>query len=395
MPAGDRYARTEPPTPKRRKEAREEGRVARSPEISGWLAVLAATLLLPWLFSLARNRVFGVTTGAVSVMQHPSVPGALTVLERGLVQFVEYAAIAGSAFLAIGLLVSVAQVGRAASVKAARPRFTRISPKTGIKRLFSSQTLWELLKQVVKLGLLAVIAYYSLHTIAMTVGAKSPATLGPVLSYVASSLVVFVRIVASTGLALGLADYGYHRHKLNQQLKMTKQEVRDERKQQEGDPIVKSRLRRQQYAIARSRVLAAVKTADVVVTNPTHFAVALQYDPSRGGAPRVVAKGVDSLALRIKEEATVHAVPVVEDPPLARYLHATCDIDQQIPVAVYVAVARLIAFVYSLNPAMRGIGVHRRPHSVVPELDPGAEPPAIRTARRQREALVAARGGDR
>lgn len=392
MATGDRYARTEPPTPKRRKEAREEGQVARSPEISGWLAVFAASLFLPWLFSLAKSRVFDVTTGAVSVMQHPTVPGAFSVLESGLLQFVEYAAIAGSVFLAIGLLASVAQVGRAASVKAARPRFTRISPKTGFKRLFSPQLVWDLAKQVLKLGLLAVIAYYSLHTIVMTVGDKSPVTLGPVLGYVASSLVDFVRTVALVGLALGLADYGYHRHRLNQQLKMTRQEVRDERKQQEGDPLVKSRLRRQQYAIARSKVIAAVKTADVVVTNPTHFAVAVQYDPSRGGAPRVVAKGVDNLALRIKEEAAAHAVPIVEDPPLARYLHATCDIEQQIPVAVYVAVARLIAFVYSLSPAMRGIGVHRRPYSVVPELDPDAEPPAIRTARRQRESLAAARG---
>lgn len=392
MADGDKYARTEKPTPKRKKEAREDGQVARSPEVGGWLAMLAASMLLPWLFSLARTRVFDVTAQAANVMEHPSVPGALAVLESGLRQFLEYAAIVGCTFLAIGLAASIAQVGNAVSVKAARPKFSAISPKAGLKRLFSPQALWELAKQVMRLGLLTLLAYYSLHTIVMTVGSKDPVTLAPGLSYLASSLVSFIRIVSLLGFALGLADWGYKRHQLQGKLKMTKQEVKDERRQQEGDPHVKSRLRRQQYAIARSKVIAAVKTADVVVTNPTHFAVALQYDPKRGGAPRVVAKGMDSLALRIREEAGRHCIPVVEDPPLARYLHATCDIEQQIPAAVYVAVARLIAFVYSLTPAMRGIGVHRRPYSVVPEIDPDEPPPAIRAARRQREALAASRG---
>lgn len=394
MAGGDKYARTEAPTPKRRKEARDDGRVARSPDVNGWLAVLAATMLLPWFLELAKSRVFGVTAAAVGVMRQPSVPGDVAVLESGLRQVLEYVAIVGGIMVAIGLVASVAQVGRAASLKAARPRFTRVSPKTGFKRLFSAQVGWELAKQVLKLGLLAGIAYFSLRTIVMTVGDKQPVSLAPVLGYLGSSLVTFVRTVALIGLGLGLADYGYQRHRMNQQLKMTKQEVKDERRQQEGDPAVKGRIRRQQYAIARSKVIAAVKTADVVVTNPTHFAVALQYDPSRGGAPRVVAKGVDGLALRIREEAGRHLVPVVEDPPLARYLHATCDIDQQVPTAVYVAVARLIAFVYSLTPQMRSIGVHRRPYSVVPEVDPAAPPPAVLAARRRREALAASRGGN-
>lgn len=392
MPGGDKYSRTEAPTPKRRKEAREEGQVARSPEVNGWLAILASSMLLPWFLSLARERVYGVTSAAVGVMQHPSVAGDVAVLQRGLAQFLEYAAIVGAVLMAVGLVASVAQVGRAASIKAARPRFSRISPKTGLKRLFSSQAGWELAKQLLKLALLAGIAYYSLRTIVMTVGDKQPVSLAPVLSYLGSSLITFVRTVALVGLGLGLADYGFQRHRMNQQLKMTKQEVKDERRQQEGDPAVKGRIRRQQYVIARSKVIAAVKTSDVVVTNPTHFAVALQYDPRRGGAPRVVAKGMDSLALRIREEAGRCSVPVVEDPPLARYLHATCDIDQQVPVAVYVAVARLIAFVYSLTPQMRSVEVHKRPYSVVPEIDPDAPPPAVQAARRRREALAASRG---
>ncbi|MGH8981789.1 MAG: EscU/YscU/HrcU family type III secretion system export apparatus switch protein [Acidimicrobiales bacterium] len=392
MPDGDKYARTEKPTPKRKKDARERGQVARSPEVGGWLSMLVASMLFPWLFSLARTRVLSVTASAVDVMRHPTVPGALSVLDGGLVQFFEFAALVGGVFVAIGVAASIAQVGNAASFKAASPKISHISPKAGLQRLFSAQAFWELGKQVMRLLTLAVIAYFSLRTIVTTIGGKDPVTLVPGLSYLGSSLLGFIRTVSVVGLGLGLADFGFKRHQLNTQLKMTKQEVKDERRQQEGDPHVKARLRRQQYAIARSKVIAAVKTADVVVTNPTHFAVALQYDPARGGAPRVVAKGVDGLALRIKEEAGRHAIPVVEDPPLARYLHASCDVEQQIPVAVYIAVARLIAYVYSLTPTMRAVGVHRRPYSVVPEIDPDEPPPAIRAARRKREALAASRG---
>lgn len=372
MAAGDKYSRTEPPTPKRRREAREEGRVARSPEIGGWLAVLVGSLLLPWLFSTARSRVLDVTGSAVNVMAHPTAGGALAVLGGGLQQFFLYVVAAGGAFMAIGVVASLAQVGRAASLKAARPRLSRLNPKDGFARLFSPKAGWEVAKELLKLGLLAVLGYSSLKGLIMSVGGKAPVSLAPVLGYAGSSMLTMMRTVAIIGLGLGLADYAVQRHRLNTSLKMTKQEVKDERRQQEGDPMVKVRLRRHQYAIARSRIMAAVKTADVVVTNPTHFAVALQYDPRRGGAPRVVAKGVDLLAARIREEAARQGVPVVEDPPLARYLHAVCEVEQQVPVAVYVAVARLIAFVYSLSPAARAIGVHRRPWSLVPEVDPAS-----------------------
>ncbi|MGH9082233.1 MAG: EscU/YscU/HrcU family type III secretion system export apparatus switch protein [Acidimicrobiales bacterium] len=393
MAGGDKYSRTEPPTPKRKKEARQDGQVARSPDVSGWLAILVGTMLLPWLFGEAEGRVLAVTSSAVVVMRHPTVTGALAVLEGGLRQVLIFSALLGGILMAIGVVANVAQVGRAASIKAARPRFTRLNPKAGFQRLFSPKVGWELAKQVLKLGVLAAVGYGSLRTLTTTVGGKSPATLAPLLDYAGASLLSFIRTVAVIGLLLGVLDFGVQRHRMSQSLKMTKQEVKDERRSQEGDPMMKGRLRRQQYAIARSRVMAAVRTADVVVANPTHFAVALQYDPGRGGAPRVVAKGVDGLALRIREEAARHGVAVVEDPPLARYLHATCEVEQQVPAAVYVAVARLIAFVYSLEPARRGASVHRRPYSVVPELAPGTRPVPAAVARRRRRAAASPHPG--
>jgi flagellar biosynthetic protein FlhB len=245
--------------------------------------------------------------------------------------------------------------------------------------LFSSRAGVELGKQVLKLLVLSVIGYLSLHGIVMAVAARAPVSLAPLLGYATSSLLGFIRTTAVIGLALGVGDYFIQRHRVQTSIKMTKQEVLDERKSQEGDPIIRSQLRRRQWSIARSKTLAAVKTADVVVTNPTHVAVALQYVSQRGGAPRVVAKGLDSLAERIKEEAAKHTVPICEDPPLARYLYATCKVEDSIPLAVYTAVARLIAFVYSLSPGARGMGVHRRAYSVVPDIEDDARLPDTET----------------
>jgi flagellar biosynthesis protein FlhB len=389
--AGDKDGKTEKPTPKRKREARERGQVARSPDVGGWAAVLLGSFLLPWMFSTAKTRVLGVTNEIVPVMRHPTVAGAFSALGTGLLQVVYYGATVGAAFAVLGIVVNLAQVGRATSLQAAAPKFSRLSPKAGIKRLASPNTLWELAKQLLKLGILAGVGYGTLRGLTVAVAGTAPVSLSPILAYVAGSLLRFVRTIALLGLGLGLADYGVQRHRLDKSMKMTKQEVKDEHRQAEGDPTMKGQLKRKQYLIARSRMMAAVKTADVVVANPTHFAVALRYEPSKGSAPRVVAKGVDALAARIRDEASTHGVPVVEDPPLARYLFAVCDVDQQIPGAVYVAVAQVIAFVYSLSPGTRGIGVHRRPHSLVPAVDPAEPPPAVARARRRRQAHAARR----
>jgi flagellar biosynthesis protein FlhB len=389
--AGDKDGKTEKPTPKRKREARERGQVARSPDVGGWAAVLLGSFLLPWMFQMAKNRVLAVTNDIVPVMRHPTVPGALSVLGTGLLQVVYYGVTVGATFALLGVVVNLAEVGRATSLKAAAPQLSRLSPKAGIKRLASPNTLWELAKQLLKLSILAGVGYGALRGLTIAVAGTAPVSLSPILDYTAGSLLRFIRTVALLGLLLGLADYGVQRYRLNQSMKMTKQEVKDEHRQSEGDPTMKGQLKRKQYLIARSRMMAAVKTADVVVANPTHFAVALRYQPSKGGAPRVVAKGADGMAARIRDEASTHGVPVVEDPPLARYLFAVCDVDQQIPGAVYVAVAQVIAFVYSLSPGTRGIGVHRRPHSLVPTVDPAEPPPAVAQARRRRRAQLARR----
>lgn len=385
MNAGDRWARTEPPTEKRKEKAREEGQVAHSPEVNGWAAILVASLLIPFMLSQAESRVMGITTSALQVASHPSVQGALACIAGALLQFLEFIGIIGGIFASVGIFVATAQVGWAASFKAARPRFSRVSPKAGIKNLFSTQSLWGLVKSIIKLGILSAAGYIVIHNLTMAVADKTPASLTPLLEYAGSSFLSFIRLMAVIGFAVGVADYAFQRKRTNDSLKMTKQEVRDERRQQTGDPHMRAQFRRRAYTIARTKTLAAVKTADVVVTNPTHFAVALQYNVEKASAPRVVAKGIDDLALRIREEAQANGIPVVEDPPLARYLHATCEVEQTIPPEIYVAVAKLIAFVYLLPKRPQGMGVLHVPHSVVPTVDPDALPPAVAAAQARRQ----------
>jgi flagellar biosynthetic protein FlhB len=175
-----------------------------------------------------------------------------------------------------------------------------------------------------------------------------------------------VRGVAVIGVGLGVADFLFQRKKLLDTLKMTKQEVKDEARQSQGDPMMKNEIRKRGYQIARSKAIRAVRSADVVVANPTHYAVALCYDKARAAAPIVLAKGEGLLALRIKDEAARALVPVVEDPPLARYLFAVSEEGRPVPPEIYLAVARLLAFIYSLPPSFRGGSIHSYPPSQVP-----------------------------
>jgi flagellar biosynthetic protein FlhB len=253
-----------------------------------------------------------------------------------------------------------------------------MSPKAGVKRLFSPTTLFSLGRQSVKLALIGVVGYSTVTGLIHTAPITVPTGLATSLGIGSSSLLGFVRLSGLLGLAVGLADYAYMRHKIGTALKMTKQQVKDEAKASEGDPTMRAEMRKRQYAIARSKTLAAVRTADVVIANPTHFCVALQYRPASRTAPRVVAKGSDHLARRMRDEAAVYAIPLVEDPPLARYLYATCDVGHAIPAEIYVAVAKLLAFIYSLPERVRGLGVHHRGASVVPfdpATDLGSDPP--------------------
>lgn len=358
--------KTEKPSAKRRQKARRKGQVATSKEVSSWIVALAGTMLVPVLLRTGESRLTDLFGRVSHVMTAPSVPGALGVLQAGLADVVTLVLPVAGAFAVLGVLADVVQTGGLFSLEAAKPKFSRVNPVAGIKRLFSTQSLWQLLKQALKIAVLVLIARKVLFGLGGKLVGTQPVDMTPVVSYAGSVMLGLVHDVALIGLLLAFGDYAVQRHRHNKSLKMTKREVKDEARQSDGDPLIKREVRRKQMRLSRARMMAAVAGADVVVTNPTHYAVALRYQAGHGHAPQVVAKGSDELALRIRAEAQKHGVPIVEDRPLAQAIYAACEIDAYVPRELYVAVARVLAFVFTLPSVVKSSGkVHQRPTSAL------------------------------
>ncbi len=281
----DKSERTEKPTAKHRKEMRDEGTVARSTELSGWASLLVTVSLLPWLGGLAANRVSAFAQDTTQAMAHPSVGTAVGLLARGL----ETAAMAALPILLVGGAVAVAiavgQVGLRFTPKALRFQFSRISPKSGFSRVFSGQGLWTLGKTLLKMAVLAVVGYFILHGLMHSVLGDSTLPLPVTLSAATSTVVDLLRFIGVLALVIAGADYFFQRRTYQQKLRMTKQEVKDERRQSDGSPEVRRALRSKARRFTRMHIMAAVANADVVVTNPTHYAVAIAYDRKNDRAP--------------------------------------------------------------------------------------------------------------
>jgi len=348
MPRDDR---TEKATPKHRKRAREKGQVARSPDLGGAIVVAVGLVMLSMLgpqIAESGASAFRLMLGAIANPNYAtSAAGLDDLLRSGLSVFVLAVAPVAGACMAAGVLASVAQVGFRPSPQALKPDFRRLNPASGMKNLLGPNAVFEALKAIVKVGVVGAVAALALLPgltgLAADVGI-SPYALGQLSGK--SALAVAQR-AAFAYLLVGVIDYAWKRRRHERQLRMTKQEVKDEVRQYGVSAEVKAALRRRQAQMARARMMAAVPDADVVVTNPTHYAVALTYDGSRT-APEVVAKGKDLIAAQIKRIAEEHDVPVIADPPLARALHASVEIGQVIPEELYAAVARVLAFVYRL-----------------------------------------------
>lgn len=352
----DKSQRTEEATAKHRKDMREKGTVARSPELGGWASLLAVSSLLPWLGGLATNRVDSFFQNVVATMSHPDSAGAIGILGQGLTTAAEAVMpilLVGSV---IAIAIATAQVGLHITPKALRANFSRISPKAGLRRIASSRGLWTLAKTALKVAMLAVVGSVIMSHLIHAVLGGATLPLQTTLLDTGSTVSQMMRVIGMLALFIAGADYYFQRRSHNQDLKMTKQEVRDERRDSEGNPEVRRALRSRARRLSRMHVMAAVARADVVVVNPTHFAVAIVYDRESDSAPRVVAKGVDFTAQAIREHARRCGVVLVENPILARALHSSCEVDDLVPPHLYGAVARLLAFVYSLTPAARVYG---------------------------------------
>jgi flagellar biosynthetic protein FlhB len=348
MPREDR---TEKATPKHRRRAREKGQVARSGDLSGAAVVVAGLFALGMMGSRivdAGAAMFHVAFAAIAdPAQATSAAGLDDIMHSAIATVaVAIAPVAGACLLG-GVVAGVAQVGFRPSAHALKPDFKRINPASGLKNLLGANAVFEALKTVVKVAIVGAVAALALLPgltgLAAVVGIP-PLGLGALSSGRAFGV---AEHAAFAYLLIGLVDYAWKRHRHEKQLMMTKQEVKDETRQYGVSAEVRAAQRRRQMQAARARMMAAVPNADVIVTNPTHFAVALTYDGTRT-APEVVAKGKDLIAAQIRRIAEEHDVPVISDPPLARALHGSVEIGQVIPEELYAAVARVLAFVYRL-----------------------------------------------
>lgn len=343
--------RTEEPTEKRLREAREKGDVPRSRELAN-LAVLGMTAMAMLAMASSIGRAAqgwlrGALTFEPGLLGNPDqLAGHFARLLAGLM--VPFLPVLGVALLAC--LVSPAVMGglRWAN-KSLQPDFKRLNPASGLKRIYGKEGFAELLRSLLRVvlvaGVGALVISGAMSKLLAIPRMSLEGAIGTGLDVAAMTL---VSIVGSLAL-LAAIDVPWQKFQHRSKLKMTKQEVRDELKQTEGNPELKARMRQVARQMSQRRMMEAVPTADVVVMNPTHYAVALKYDSGTMRAPRVVAKGVDEMALRIRELATSHRVAVVEAPPLARALYRQAQVDQEIPVKLYAAVAQVLSYVYQLR----------------------------------------------
>lgn len=345
--------KTEQPTEKRLKESREKGEVPRSRDLSGAAVVLAGVAALmasgPAAFEHAR-RIFGFGLGySREALFSDALPGRVlhAALREALALFAPVALATLLAAFAAPLLLG----GLNFSGKALEPKFERLDPIKGLGRIFALRGLVELGKALLKLLFIgAVLALLLRHW----QGALQATGRGAVSAGIAQALGLLGQAALWFGSILALIgglDALYQKYDHTKKLRMSRQEIKDEMKESEGSPEMKGRIRQVQMAQARRRMMEELPKADVVVVNPTHFAVALKYDDGRMGAPRVIAKGVDVLAQQIRLVAGSHRIPLVEAPPLARALYASTRLGQEIPAALYVAVAQVLVYVYQLKQA--------------------------------------------
>jgi flagellar biosynthetic protein FlhB len=344
--------RTEKATPKRREKAREDGSVPRSSDFDG--------AILLWgnffMFLGLGGATLALLAKQVSHFLRLAQPGALA--EAGQVTLLaDVVTILGRLllpFLGLNLLLALAtgfaQRGFSFSTKPLEPKFDRLNPAQGFKRIFSTKSLVELIKSLLKFGLLAWVAFAVLEPRISPLMATLKLPLGQSLNLFQSTVFALYRNVMLAMLLIALADFAWQRSSWEKSIRMSKQEIKDEMKDSDGSPEVKQRQKSIMQASARRRMLAEVPKATVVVTNPTHVAVALRYD-EKSLAPICVAKGLDHLALKIRERARETGVPILERPDLARTLYRTVEVERPIPRELYQAVAQVLAFVYRLRGA--------------------------------------------
>ena len=351
-PGGEK---TEPATDKKKQDARKEGQVAKSKELGSAISLFAMFIVLKIYIGrlgISFLDLFGKAYRRIPELVKP-VDGRIVVHEyTGVInQFILDIIIMLLPFLlvafVVAFIVDLVQVKWKPTAKPLQPKFSKLDPTKGIKRIFSVEKLLDLFKSLLKLFIIGYMAYSTLKDQFAQLFLLYDMSLIDAIGLFGDIVINLSIKISAVYLILGIVDYAYQKWKFNEDLKMTKQEVKDEFKNAEGDPAIKGKQRQRMQEASRRRMMQAVPEADVVITNPTHFAVAVKYDPMVAPAPYVVAKGEDFLAARIKDEAKKHNIEIVENKPLARMLYYNVELGTQIPPELYSTVAEILAVIYN------------------------------------------------
>jgi len=343
--------KTEDPTSRKLSKAREEGQVAKSMEIPSVFVLLAGvTALYASAFYIYQNLVsvfhFNFYFEKIPLLTHFEIIRLLAFHTQKIIFTCIPVMLA---IMLIALISNFAQVGFTVSWKAIEPKLSRLDPINGFKQKFTSRAVVEFAKTLIKVGIISMVAYLSIKGKLTEISMLYDYSVGQILLFILKvSFWIFIKVCLIM-IVVALLDYAYQKWKFLDDQKMTKKEVKDETKQTEGDPLVKSRIRQLQHETARKRMMVAVPDADVVVTNPTRLAIAIKYDGKEMDAPQVLAKGAGAVAENIRRIAKQNDVPLVEDKQLARNLYSIVDIGQAVPMELYQAVAELLAYVYKLK----------------------------------------------
>lgn len=352
MAEDNKDQKIEEPSAKRITDSEEKGNFAHSREINSAFVLLAALLdfmilgeqstrniMGSWHNMIAESGSLQLTAQELSNVIAKTMKGFLKVIGPFLL------------FVMVGGVVSnLLQIGGLRfSTHPLIPKFSKLSPLKGFGRIFSKNTVMELFKSLFKVGIISIISYFVIKSHWKEIPALMGFGVGQTLSFMGMVALEIIFYVLLVMIFLSLIDFAFQRFTYRENLRMTKQEVKEERKETDGNPQIKQRIRTVQMEMARKRMMSAVLDADVVVTNPTHISIAIKYDPEKTSAPVVVAKGIGPIAMRIREIAKENGVPLVEDKPLARTLNKTVEIGQLIPASLYKAVAEILAYVYKLK----------------------------------------------
>ncbi|MGB9840314.1 flagellar biosynthesis protein FlhB [Thermovenabulum sp.] len=343
--------KTEKATPRKRQKARQKGQVFSSRDLTTALMLIASIFIFKYYLKSVINGVmkFIIESYSNFFNQELTMQNLSQIFNQSLVLFLYVIVPLAFGTFLTGIIVNVLQTGLIFNLELIIPKFERINPIEGLKRVFSTKSLIELLKVIIKVTVISIFSYNGVITVKDGIDEMMDMNIEQILSFFSDVLFKVVLKISLALLILAVLDYLYQWYEYEKSLRMSKEDIKEELKEIEGNPQIKARIRQIQRQLARRRMMQDLKKADVVITNPTHLAVALSYDSDKHDAPVVIAKGMGEIALKIKQVAVEEDIPIVENPSLARTLYKSVEIGETIPEELYQAVAEILAYIYSLK----------------------------------------------